>query len=350
MPDAVRVYPASAGTIMLPLTPANNWTATILFCGGSAVATERWQAPDFIAIQQHRRPPALGSPRRFRILYPRRRAPEARSMLNFIQLPDGTILGLNGAATGSLTPYFHLPMDTNPGSSRHRCYGTSPGPQANRQRFSRNGFSASAIPRMYHSSATLLPDGSVMVTGSNPNADHTTGVKPQPKALPTKLTYGGPSFNVQLTSDDLFGTLENLNKTTAVLIRTGFSTHAMNMGQRFVELQTSFTGFHSNTSAILHVSQVPPNPALLAPGPALLFIVVNGVPSVGVQVMVGSGNIEPQQTLPVITSLHRRLSLETLRRRPRRTALRPSGVWDFRERLPKALMVLGAFAGMYLTM
>ncbi len=35
MPDAVRTYPASAGTIMLPLTPANKWTATVLFCGGT---------------------------------------------------------------------------------------------------------------------------------------------------------------------------------------------------------------------------------------------------------------------------------------------------------------------------
>jgi hypothetical protein len=40
MPDAVRVYPASAGTIMLPLTPDNGYTATVLFCGGSSVATE----------------------------------------------------------------------------------------------------------------------------------------------------------------------------------------------------------------------------------------------------------------------------------------------------------------------
>ena len=35
IPDAVRTYPASAGTAMLPLTPGNNWTATILFCGGT---------------------------------------------------------------------------------------------------------------------------------------------------------------------------------------------------------------------------------------------------------------------------------------------------------------------------
>jgi hypothetical protein len=67
------------------------------------------------------------------------------------------------------------------------------------------------------------------------------------------------------------------------------------MGQRYVELTTSFTGYQSNHTAILHVSQLPPNAAVLAPGPALLFIVVNGVPSVGVHVMVGSGQIGPQQ-------------------------------------------------------
>lgn len=371
MPDAVRVYPASAGTIMLPLTPANNWTATILFCGGSAVATERWQAPDFIAIQQapstscvRITPDVSGSYTHDDAL------PEARSMLNFIQLPDGTILGLNGAATGT-AGYGNVTWATG------QSYADGPvltpvlyNPKAPAgQRFSRNGFSASSIPRMYHSSATLLPDGSVMVTGSNPNADHTTGVKfsteyrteifypgyfgkrrPQPKALPTKLTYGGPSFNVQLTSDDLFGTLENLNKTTAVLIRTGFSTHAMNMGQRFVELQTSFTGFHSNTSAILHVSQVPPNPALLAPGPALLFIVVNGVPSVGVQVMVGSGNIEPQQTLPVNNLPAPQIELGDTSKETKKNGAQAVGRLGLSEGLPKALMVLGAFAGMYLAM
>jgi hypothetical protein len=41
IPDAVRVYPASAGTLMLPLTPANNYTATVMFCGGANVATDR---------------------------------------------------------------------------------------------------------------------------------------------------------------------------------------------------------------------------------------------------------------------------------------------------------------------
>lgn len=42
IPDAVRVYPASAGVAMLPLTPANNYTATIIFCGGSDVQPKKW--------------------------------------------------------------------------------------------------------------------------------------------------------------------------------------------------------------------------------------------------------------------------------------------------------------------
>jgi hypothetical protein len=68
------------------------------------------------------------------------------------------------------------------------------------------------------------------------------------------------------------------------------------MGQRMVVLDSTYTAYSNNT-AVLHVSQLPPNPAILAPGPAFLFVVVRGVPSVGVEVMVGSGAIEPQTVL-----------------------------------------------------
>jgi hypothetical protein len=70
------------------------------------------------------------------------------------------------------------------------------------------------------------------------------------------------------------------------------------MGQRMVVLDSTYTAY-SNTTAVLHVSQLPPNPAVLAPGPAFLFVVVRGVPSIGVEVMVGSGAIEPQTVLAV---------------------------------------------------
>jgi hypothetical protein len=73
------------------------------------------------------------------------------------------------------------------------------------------------------------------------------------------------------------------------------------MGQRMVQLDASYTG-NSDGSVVMHVSQIPPNPAILVPGPAFIFVVVNGVPSVGAQVMIGSGQIETQKTFP-ITSL-----------------------------------------------
>jgi len=42
IPDSVRVYPASAGTALFPMTPANNWTATIIFCGGTNLNADQW--------------------------------------------------------------------------------------------------------------------------------------------------------------------------------------------------------------------------------------------------------------------------------------------------------------------
>ena len=70
------------------------------------------------------------------------------------------------------------------------------------------------------------------------------------------------------------------------------------MGQRYVQLNSTYTG-NAGGTAVLHVSQIPPNPAILAPGPALFFVNVNGVPSIGVQVMIGSGKLGVQEILPV---------------------------------------------------
>jgi len=39
---------------------------------------------------------------------------------------------------------------------------------------------------------------------------------------------------------------------------------------------------------------MPPNPAVFAPGPAVLYVVVNGVPSIGEAIMVGGGFIGQQ--------------------------------------------------------
>lgn len=90
--------------------------------------------------------------------------------------------------------------------------------------------------------------GSILVAGSNPNSDYNVGPKvkypteyrvekfypsyyntrrPQPVGLLSKLSYGGDYFDVTLDDKDLFGNVENIANASVVLVRTGFSTHAM---------------------------------------------------------------------------------------------------------------------------
>ncbi|TBU33724.1 copper radical oxidase [Dichomitus squalens] len=321
MLDAVRVYPASGGTAMLPLTPDNNYTATILFCGGSNLQPDQWKTNWDIAQFNASTSCVRLTPDQSSSYVEDDALPEGRSMGNLILLPNGKILMLNGAQTGT-AGYGTENWAIN------ESYADNPvlmpimydpsAPQG--KRWSRDGLSPSTIPRMYHSSATLLPDGSVFVSGSNPHADYAVdNVKfpteyrveyfypsyynqrrPEPKGILSSLSYGGSYFNVTLTKDDLFGDVNNIKNTQVIVLRTGFSTHTMNMGQRMLQLGSTYTG-DSEGSTTLHVNQMPPNPATFPPGPALVFVVVNGVPSVGVQVMVGNGKIGKQPTADVAT-------------------------------------------------
>ncbi|TDL21722.1 glyoxal oxidase [Rickenella mellea] len=319
IPDAVRTYPASAGVVMLPLTPSNNWTATIMFCGGSDLQPNQWGENWDITVYPASKSCVKISPDVSGSYTHDDPIPKGRSITSAIMLPDGKLLLLNGANTG-VSGYG------NQSWSVGQSYANNPvltpvifDPSAPPgQRWSQDGLSASTVPRLYHSTAILLTDGSVLVAGSNPNADYTTGVpfptefrverfyptyyntrRPQPQGLLASYAYGGPYFNVTLSKDDLFGNVANVQNASVVIIRPGFSTHAMNMGQRYVQLDSTYTG-NQDGSAVLHVSQVPPNPAILAPGPAFVFVVVNGVPSIGQQVMIGSGQIEKQQTTPSV--------------------------------------------------
>ncbi|KAH8119307.1 glyoxal oxidase [Phellopilus nigrolimitatus] len=351
IPDAVRTYPASAGTVMFPLTPANNWTATVMFCGGTQLQpdqwTENWNVAQYPASSSCVKisPDLSGSYQQEDALS------TGRAMTSLVLLPTGKILCFNGANTG-VSGYG------NTSWSIGQSYADNPVMQpalfdptaAAGSRWTNGGLSPSTIPRMYHSTVTLLPDGSVLISGSNPNADYTVGPnvkypteyrverfypsyfnerRPQPQGLLSTIGYGGPYFNVSLSSDDLFGNVNNVKNATAVVIRTGFSTHALSMGQRFVQLNSTYTG-NNDGSATLHVSQMPPNPAILAPGPALLFVVVNGVPSVGVQVMIGSGQIETQKTAAAVNLPPSNLAVASSDGKSSSSGTKSSGALSFR--------------------
>ncbi|WVF65591.1 hypothetical protein IAT40_000321 [Kwoniella sp. CBS 6097] len=319
IPDCVRVYPASAGTAVFPMTPENNWTATIIFCGGTFLQADQWTTTWNIAGYAANESCVTISPDVDLNWYHDDPLDTGRSMGNFINLPDGRLFYVNGAHLGTAgygTEDWVIGQSYADQPIYQSWYFDPRKPSG--QRWSKAG--VSSIPRMYHSTASLLPDGTVIVSGSNPNADYvdqTTNPnykyftqyqveifypdyhdspKPNPTGMPTKLTYGGDPFDITFTLSDLLNNTLNINATRAVIIRTGFSTHTMNMGQRHVELQTSYTT-NDDGGAVLHVAQMEPNPAILAPGPALFFVVVNGIPSNASWINIGDGTVAQAQTL-----------------------------------------------------
>lgn len=322
MPYAVRVYPASAATALLPLTPANSYSATVLFCGGSAanfnLSSDGGAQFNVTAV------PADNTCVR---ISPEDEKPtyedddymlEGRSMGQFIYMPDGKMWMGNGVAMGT-AGYG------DEGYSIGQSYGQQPlyqpaiyDPSAPAgSRWSREGLGMTTQERMYHSSAILLADSSILVSGSNPNKDVTfekwptsysveqwyplwyNEPRPEPSSSwPSSLSYGGEYFNVSYTPSN---SSSNSDNTKVVVIRTGFSTHAMNMGQRYLELNSTYTKDEASGEVTLHVSQMPPNANIFQPGPAMIFLVVDGIPSQGKIIMVGSGKIETQSISEVAT-------------------------------------------------
>ncbi|KAJ7368139.1 glyoxal oxidase [Mycena albidolilacea] len=333
MPNGVvRVYPASAATAMLPMTPANNYSQTIIFCGGSDMPEPAWgnfswpfiNTWDYPASKDCQRitpEPADGSPAQY---IQDDDLPQGRTMGQFVILPDGKLLVVNGGLNGTagfgernlLTD--QLPFGQSFASGPVGTPALYDPEAAAGSRWSSAGFSTSKLARLYHSSALLLPDASVLIAGSNPNLDvnvsesvpyptqyiaekfypsyFSATTRPVPSGVPSKLTYGGDPFDITIPASSYSGKSDDAaNNTIVSVVRSGWTTHAMNMGQRYMQLRNSYT-VNKDGSIVLHVAQMEPNPNLFQPGPALLFVVVKGIPSNGTYVIIGSGAIEAQPT------------------------------------------------------
>lgn len=143
---------------------------------------------------------------------------------------------------------------------------------------------SSTIPRVYHSSALLLPDGRVATFGGNPENRfemrieiytppylQTNTTRPTVTHAPSEITYGG-TYSL--------GTTQVAALRSAVLVRPAAVTHSMDPNQRLVDLA------YTTTDDGLAVT-VPENPNLTPPGWYMLFVVdANGVPSVATWVHV----------------------------------------------------------------
>lgn len=156
-----------------------------------------------------------------------------------------------------------------------------------------------------HSVALLLPDATVWVSGSIPNATPTSrGLYPfefrveiytppylvgNPKR-PT-INHIGSTLNYNQTfSIDV--TLANKNKRggiRVVAVSGGFKTHNVSSQQRLIVLTQSVNPrLLSNSSTGIRLTVVsPPTSGIAPPGWYMVYVVQNGVPSVAKWVQIG---------------------------------------------------------------
>jgi len=244
-----RIYGSS---VLLPLSAADGWRARVMIMGGDNPSTDSVEIIDLSQPNPRwRTVAAMSGP---------------RLQMDAVILPTGKILALGGSALDKTASTATLTSDLfDPASETWTPAGTM------------------NMPRLYHSVALLLPDGTVWSAGSNPsqgtwerrmeiyrpaylfNSSGGAASRPSITRAPAVIGYGA-SFKVS--------TPDAARIASVALLRNGANTHAFDMDQRMVSL--TFT----KGAGVLTVT-APPNPNVAPPGYYMLFILDDhGVPSV----------------------------------------------------------------------
>jgi hypothetical protein len=244
-------------SVLLPLLPENHWNARVMILGGgvpNATATTETINLGFGGGWQ----PTADMPSGART--------EGLSVL----LPDGKLLACGGSAVDEKASTATLGADLyDPATGQWSSAGRN------------------VYPRLYHSTAVLLPDGRVALMGSNPVRGifdpHIEiysppylfkGPRPVITSAPAHIGYNPPgaigTWSI-LTPDAPGSTLPDV--AAVRLVRPGSVTHAFEMDQRVVGLR------FKASSGLLTVELA--NPPVVPPGYYMLFLLNHaGVPSV----------------------------------------------------------------------
>jgi hypothetical protein len=285
LPGDYRTYPNTGGSVLLPLSSANNWEPDVVICGGGPYQ-------DITAPSD----PSCGriKPLAANAQWEMDSMPEGRVMVEGTLLPDGTVVWVNGANEGAQG--FELarkPTNTvllyDPNQPKGKRFTHGP---------------TSAFPRLYHSVALLLLDGTLLISGSNPVEMPVTQVSAKYPYItefrnsiytPPYLT-GNPTrpTNIKLSSKALVAngskfTITFTSPATAkaakvTLYYGGFVTHSVHMGHRMLFLDV--TGFKAGATTQTLTVTMPPNKNVAPPGPYVVYVMMDGVPGIGQFVQV----------------------------------------------------------------
>ncbi len=199
-------------------------------------------------------------------------------------LPDGTYIILNGAQHG--VAGFGLAESPN-----YNAVLYDPSKPVN-QRMS--VMANTTVARLYHSEATVLLDGRVLVSGSDPTGNFNSPADSFPEEYrvevftPPYLLSGLPRPTFALTNKDWnYGQSVTFTVTSGStanvklsLLGSVVSTHGNSMGQR--TLIPAFT-CAGNTCTVT----APPNAHVCPPGWYMFFVMDGPTPSVGQFVRIG---------------------------------------------------------------
>jgi PKD repeat protein len=248
-------------SVLLPLL-APNYTPRVMNFGGGSPATSSTEIIDLSAATPSWKPgPSMST---------------GRIQMNAVILPNGKVLAEGGSVNNESPDTPGKRADVyDPVSNTMSSGGTA------------------AYSRLYHSTALLLPDATVMSMGSNPSSrgsyepaieiytppylfDANDNLITTDRPTITMVTPGvlgyGASFTVNYTSTSPI--------SSAVLMRPGSSTHAFDMEQRLIGLCGASPQPACIGSGQLNLT-TPPNGNIAPPGYYMLFLLDSaGVPSV----------------------------------------------------------------------
>ena len=204
-----------------------------------------------------------------------------RKWADTVILPDGRVLLVGGSGVANeLNNVSYRPLIWDPSTERWTT------------------MEAHQRSRLYHSTALLLKDGRILVSGGgapgpqkNTNAEIFTppylynnaglAARPTITSAPTQAAYGA-NIAVSFNSSNPI--------TRATLVKTGAVTHSFDMDQRFIELN------YQDTSTGVRVN-IPTSANVATPGHYLMHLIDNkGVPSKGHIIKI-SANTNTSPTL-----------------------------------------------------